>query len=87
MNLLDVILGKEPSLNDAEESLGKPDHMEADNLSYHVEKCATRWVLSYRMSRTNNAQIAQVRLFVVALLVLEAARTAGLTDWLKIFIH
>ncbi len=88
MSLLDVVLGRELSVDNAEETLGKPDDVEAHDLAYHVQRCAARWVMSYRLSRANNYQIAQVRFLVVVVICIEAARTMGLSDWLaKAFFH
>ena len=87
MNWLDVLLGREQSLNQAEEELGKPDEVEATNLSYHVHRCAARWILSFRMSRSNNSQLMQLRLLVFILLALEGSRQVGLPDFVKTLLH
>lgn len=71
MNFWGVLVGRETTLDDAEENLGKPDEAEADDLRYHVSRCAMRWILSYRMSRSNNTQIAQVRLILILAIALE----------------
>lgn len=75
MNWIDVILGREPALDQAEEDLGKPDELEAASLPHHVDRCAKRWSLSYRLSRSNHAQLAQVRLFLAILIIFMAANS------------
>lgn len=64
MNLIDVIVGRASSIDDAEEELGKPDDMEAKDLPLHVYRCGKRWALSYRLSRNNSAQLAQIRVLL-----------------------
>jgi hypothetical protein len=70
MPLLDVILGCEPAFDRAEEDLGKPDELEATSLSHHINRCALRWSMSYRASRSNSAQLRQLRFFMVILAIL-----------------
>lgn len=87
MGFLDLILGRTKfRLDEAEEELGKPDKAEAHDLPLHVSRCALRWALSYRQSKDNNAQLAQQRVFIILILVIEAARSTGAADWLKLAI-
>lgn len=67
MGLLDVVMGKAVSVDDAEEALGRPDQAEAHDLALHVDRCGKRWALSYRASRNNSAQLAQIRLILALL--------------------
>lgn len=76
MIILDVLLGREPKLDDAEENLGKPDEQEAKDLKYHVSRCALRWIMSYRMSRSNNVQIAQTRMLLIIAIMVEVLTSA-----------
>jgi hypothetical protein len=65
MNILDAILGRTPQLEEIEEELGKPDTAESYDLNLHVERCARRWLFSYRASKSNSAQLAQLRLILL----------------------
>lgn len=65
MSILDVLLGRPISLDEAEEALGRPEKEEATDLSLHVSRCAKRWALSYRASRSNSAQLSQIRFFLI----------------------
>jgi hypothetical protein len=67
MNLVDVFLGRAPSLEEAEEELGKPEMAEATDLKLHTERCAKRWLFSYRASKANSAQLAQLRLILLVM--------------------
>ena len=65
MDLLDVLFARPISLDEAEEALGRPEAEEEDDLALHVSRCAKRWAMSYRASKHNSAQIAQLRLLLV----------------------
>lgn len=69
MDILDVVLGRVPSLDEAEEELGRPEEAEAHDLPLHVSRCAKRWALSYRLSRGNSNQLSQMRLLVIILII------------------
>jgi len=75
MNFLDALLGREPELDQAEEDLGKPVEAEASNLALHVERCALRWAMSYKASKANHAQLAQIRIILLCGAVYLAARS------------
>lgn len=65
MGILDVLLARPVSLDDAEEALGRPEKEEEDNLALHVSRCAKRWAMSYRASKHNSAQLGQIRLLLL----------------------
>ncbi|WP_298800079.1 hypothetical protein [uncultured Devosia sp.] len=74
MTFIDVFLGRPPALDQAEEDLGKPVEAEANDLALHVERCAQRWAMSYRASRQNHAQLAQIRAIMLIVAVALLAR-------------
>ena len=65
MPVIDVLLGRSAALDAAEEALGRPIEAEEHDLSLHVQRCAQRWAMSYRASKCNSAQLAQIRLFLL----------------------
>lgn len=69
MNILELIMGREPALDQAEEDLGKPDEAEAHDLPMHVGRCAMRWRMSYRLGKYNGAQLAQIRVLLLIVIV------------------
>lgn len=71
MTLIDVFMGKAPALEAAEEDLGRPEEAEAIDLNLHVERCAKRWLYSYRASKANCAQLAQLRLILLVMAIAE----------------
>jgi hypothetical protein len=73
MALVDVLLGRSAALDEAEEALGKPLEAEEYDLSLHVQRCAQRWAMSYRASKCNSAQLAQIRLFLLLAAIIAAA--------------
>lgn len=81
MPLLDVIMGRSGPLDEAEEELGKPVKAEEHDLALHVERCAQRWALSFRASKNNGAQLAQIRLILAALVIYLLVTSA---DWSKV---
>lgn len=72
MTLMDVILGKSITLDEAEEELGRPDKAEETDLPLHVGRCAKRWAMSYRASKNNAAQLAQIRAVLIGTLAVLA---------------
>jgi len=72
MSIVDVLLGRSAALDDAEEALGKPLEAEEHDLSLHVQRCAQRWAMSYRASKCNSAQLAQIRLFLLIVSIVAA---------------
>lgn len=82
MNIVDIILGRAPSLEEAEEELGKPEMAEADNLALHVERCAKRWAMSYRASKENSAQLAQLRMLILLAALVLVITQPPIAKWL-----
>lgn len=82
MSILDTLLGRPPSLDEAEEELGQPGAEEAVDLPLHVARCGKRWKLSYRLSQTNNAQLTQLRLILLVIFVYLVATNP---NFLKVF--
>jgi hypothetical protein len=72
MNILDVILARPISLDEAEEALGRPDPEEEKDLRLHVSRCSKRWAMSYRMSKYNAVLLGQLRLLLILGLILAA---------------
>lgn len=88
MSLVDVILGRSPTLDEAEEALGRPLEAEELDLSLHVQRCAQRWAMSYRASKSNSVQLAQIRLILLVVAVVAAAYSPPVQHYfstLKIF--
>lgn len=75
MSVLDVLLGRAPELDMAEEDLGKPVEAEATDLALHVERCAQRWAMSYRASKANHAQLSQIKLLLLIFAVFLMAKS------------
>lgn len=87
MSILDVILGKSISLDEAEEELGRPDKAEETDLALHVTRCAKRWALSYRASRNNSAQLAQVRLMLAVITAIAVLYIPAVQNVVKSVLH
>jgi hypothetical protein len=69
MNIIDILFGRPVELDAAEEELGKPDEAEEYDLPLHVQRCAKRWALSYRASKHNAAQLAQIRYLLIGFML------------------
>jgi hypothetical protein len=82
MNLVDMILGRAPSLEEAEEELGRPDMAEAEDLKLHVGRCAKRWAMSYRASKENSAQLAQLRLIALLVAIVMMITQPPIAKWI-----
>lgn len=86
MPWLDVFFQREPALDDAEERLGMPDELEATSLRHHTERCALRWILSYRSSKSNNAQLRQLKIVGFLILIVMILTSNPATKILEKFI-
>lgn len=69
MNIIDAFLGRAPSIDEAEEELGRPDTIEMLDLKVHVERCAKRWIMSYRASKHNSTQLTQIRIILLMMIL------------------
>lgn len=83
MSVVDVLLGRSAPLDQAEEELGRPIKAEETDLVLHVTRCAERWKLSYRASKANNAQLGQIRLFLIIVTVIAACNSPPVAHWLE----
>lgn len=81
--ILDTFLGRAPALEQAEEDLGKPLEAEAHNLNLHVIRCAQRWQMSYRTSKENSAQLAQLRLIVLVIGIVMVLTQQPIAKWVS----
>jgi hypothetical protein len=81
MNIFDALLGRSITMDEAEEELGKPEVAEEHDLPLHVQRCAKRWALSYRASKNNSAQLSQIRIILILMILYGLATTP---HWEKI---
>lgn len=69
MNIFDALLGRSITMDEAEEELGKPEEAEENDLPLHVQRCAKRWAMSYRASKNNSAQLGQIRIILILMIL------------------